>query len=1429
MERKTMPRIVALLLAVLLTCTSIFAVPIEAQAATNPTKITLSETKRSLCIGKSFTLKVKSVAPAGASKSVTYKSSNKKVATVNASGKVTGKSNGKATITVTSKSNKKVKAKCTVTVRKGVEKVQTASSLVMQKGRKVKLRYDIYPNKGVNKKVTFKSSNAKVVKVSKKGKLTALKKGKATITVASADGGAKKKVTVTVKKKITPITQVTLDKKSLALLNGASDTLHASVIPENATKKKVYYVSSDTSVAVVNNAGRVVAKGDGTAKIYAYACDNMANRAVCTVTVTSPATPPAPIEPTLAVTGVTLDRTALELNVNGAPYQLLASIEPSNAANRNVTWTTSDEKIATVANGLVTPVAVGKATITVTTEDGAKTASCEVTVNPALPGTTAVTGVALNSTAAELEVKGAPYQLAATVMPLNAANKDVTWSTSNASVATVADGLVTPVTEGTATITVTTADGAKTATCAVTVRAAATIPVTSVRLNESELTLRADDAPYQLKAVVAPLNASNRDITWSSTNPAAATVADGLITPVATGTTVITVTTADGSKTATCAVTITDAPSIPVTGVTLNATSAALEVDGAPYHLIAKVAPLNATNTNVAWTSSDPAVATVADGVVSPVAVGTAVITATTADGAKTATCNVTVSEASPIPVTALWLNSQAVELEEGGASYQLVATVSPLNASNTAVTWASEDTQVATVADGLVSPVAVGETKITVTTANGEFTKEVTVHVRPASTIDVTGITLEDTEIEMEVGGAPYLLRKTVEPVNADNPNVTWNVSPAGIVTVSEGGVVTPVAAGTATITAVSADGSVTSNACTVTVTNPAPIAVTGVSLDCDAEIEMTAGDPAYQVTATVAPANAANKAVTWSSSDDAIATVAADAENGNVAQITPVAPGEATITVTTVDGNKTASCKVIVKPVAVTGVTVAPKELEIKVGQTGELTATVAPANATNKNVSWLSSDEAVATVDTNGVVTAVAEGTATITVTTEDGDKSDTCTVTVKPEDYVEVTGVTLDKEALELIAGQTGTLTAAVAPENATNKAVEWTSSDEAVATVDAEGTVTAVAAGTATITVKTVSGGKEASCEVTVINGSEITLDPTELELVEDGEAGQITATVTSLDGESRVVSWESSDETIATVAASADNNLIAVVTPVKAGTATITATTEDGGKAECTVTVISRINALDQNNPYAYVYTLDMKNAKAFEVETMWNGRPFKMKESVENVMADYKWFSEQFEKTNWRSNIIRDNWHRITKENIDKIAEHSFIVADVLMGMKTHNVNYKIDMVSSTELLVTVNNANRTKTTQITRTDHANGTCDLNFKTSYQGKERNVTLTDITITQDEATGTVYANAYLSGIAQLEGSQLTAEITTTSITVNRIPKGSANGVQVAQILYTGDKVTCDINKAYYQELLGAFDVEYNPVEDVKVWNVYTAE
>ena len=193
----------------------------------------------------------------------------------------------------------------------------------------------------------------------------------------------------------------------------------------------------------------------------------------------------------------------------------------------------------------------------------------------------------------------------------------------------------------------------------------------------------------------------------------------------------------------------------------------------------------------------------------------------------------------------------------------------------------------------------------------------------------------------------------------------------------------------------------------------------------------------------------------------------------------------------------NPTASKKLLIKSrqleklntgqiVGVSGITLNKTAMNLTIGASESLVATISPSNATNKDVEWTSSNTNVATVDTTGKVTGVSAGSATITVKTKDGAKIATCNVTVK-NSVIPVTGVTLNKTALNLVTGASESLVATISPSNATNKDVEWTSSNTNVATVDTTGKVTGVSAGSATITVKTKDGSKVATCNVTVKN------------------------------------------------------------------------------------------------------------------------------------------------------------------------------------------------------------------------------------------------------------------------------------------------------------------------------------------------------
>lgn len=247
---------------------------------------------------------------------------------------------------------------------------------------------------------------------------------------------------------------------------------------------------------------------------------------------------------------------------------------------------------------------------------------------------------------------------------------------------------------------------------------------------------------------------------------------------------------------------------------------------------------------------------------------------------------------------------------------------------------------------------------------------------------------------------------------------------------------------------------------------TKPQPkIEVTSVSLDRSSTL-MNRGET-LQLSATVQPSDATDKTVTWASEDPSVATVS----NGLVTAV-----GEGKTRITAKAGEITAACIVTVR-VGVSRVVLNHTSLDLTKGDVVELTATVEPSDAKDYTINWVSSNKEVAKVSPLGVLTAVSSGTATITVTA--GECEARCEVKV----YTPVTGVALNRTQLTMLPGETFTLVASVLPSDASDKTVSWSTSAPEVVTVDQNGMVTALAEGTATITVT--ASGFSSSCTVTV--------------------------------------------------------------------------------------------------------------------------------------------------------------------------------------------------------------------------------------------------------------------------------------------------------------------------------------------------------
>ncbi len=242
----------------------------------------------------------------------------------------------------------------------------------LKKGKSVKLKATL--NKAAKKKgVEWKSSNPKIASVSKNGKVTAKKNGKATITarVKGTKANAKSRITVG-----TPVSKVTLNRKSLSLKTGQKSTLKVTVSPKKASNKKVSYKSSNSKVATVSKKGVIRAVSAGTTKITVTAADGSGKKASCTVRVSERT------ESTVPVASIRLNKTQLNLK-QGGEERLTATVNPSNATDKTIRWASSNQEVARVSdNGTVRAVAEGTVTITASAENGVR-AVCSVTVEAA--------------------------------------------------------------------------------------------------------------------------------------------------------------------------------------------------------------------------------------------------------------------------------------------------------------------------------------------------------------------------------------------------------------------------------------------------------------------------------------------------------------------------------------------------------------------------------------------------------------------------------------------------------------------------------------------------------------------------------------------------------------------------------------------------------------------------------------------------------------------------------------------------------------------------------------------------------------------------------------------------------------------------------------------------------------------------------------
>lgn len=419
----------------------------------NPvTGINLNEHEIFMNIGEKYSISVV-ISPLDADdQRISWTSNDTTIATVDQNGLITAIASGETKVYVTSIATG-IKDSCSVVVRKNVESVSFRESQISldKIGDTKQLEIIISPEDATDKSVVWKSHNESICTVTDNGLVTAIGIGSTAVTVTTVDGGLTATCAVKV---VQHVSNLALDKNILSIKVGETDQLHATISPENADNKGVLWSSSDESKLTVTQNGTINALKPGEVWVKAISDDNPEAKDSCKVTVTQP------------VTGVTISQSSCGLTNIGESFQLEATVLPEDASNKEVKWTSSNEGVCMVANGKVIATGYGTAVVFVTTTDGGFVASCTVIVEKE---TIPVTSIELSQTTATLEI-GDTLRLTATVMPIDATNKNVIWKSSNDNICTITQtGLATAVGEGKATITVIPENGVGQAQCEVTV------------------------------------------------------------------------------------------------------------------------------------------------------------------------------------------------------------------------------------------------------------------------------------------------------------------------------------------------------------------------------------------------------------------------------------------------------------------------------------------------------------------------------------------------------------------------------------------------------------------------------------------------------------------------------------------------------------------------------------------------------------------------------------------------------------------------------------------------------------------------------------------------------------------------------------------------------------------------------------------------
>ena len=718
------------------------------------TSVTCTETSKALEVGDTYKFTFGVLPENATNKTLTFSSSNTSVATVDAEGTVEAHAKGATIITATSVNGKTVSVIVSVSEKQATVVVPTELQVDFEEANLVvgdtkAIHATVLPDDATNKNVEYLTDSKTVATVSKDGVITAVGAGEAIISVISQGNTAlRKDIQVKVVSNIVEVSSISVSESSFNLVVGANATIEYEVLPANATDKSVSFQvkEGDEDVVSVSQEGIITAKNAGIATIYVKS-SNPAKFTSVTVEVSEAHT---------AVSSISLSENSVTLATN-ASYTITATVLPENATNKDLSYTSNDPTLLSIsAEGVVTTATVeGTGSVTIQSVDNPSvvkvlTIKVEAEVIP-------VSSVAIvGEKSAEINISNLDViNLEVSVLPLEASDKSLKWSSNNTSVATVdQQGHISPKGKvGQAVITVESiSDPSKKDEFTLTV---GEVLVESIDLQVETVSTSILDFIYPdiaevntktLTAVVAPANANDKSISWSSSNSGVATVENGVVTPKAIGTAVITATNLHSGvfKQVTVNVRAVDVEEVHVYygGDEVNAIEKSSTDIGDTFELSATVLPENATNKDVIWSSFNTSVVTVDAGVVTVVGCGTAIVRAASEDNPSIkADVAITVGEVMVQSITLKHVEEsvgETIQLSEndiGDSSkgYSITAEVYPATAYDKDLSWMIADPTIASLTDGKLNALKVGTTTLVVTNAKSGVSASVTIQVLPA------------------------------------------------------------------------------------------------------------------------------------------------------------------------------------------------------------------------------------------------------------------------------------------------------------------------------------------------------------------------------------------------------------------------------------------------------------------------------------------------------------------------------------------------------------------------------------------------------------------------------------------------------------------------------------------------------------------------